>query len=330
MKLFGEFILLFRKRVILLSNFKKILVTSTSFSKIDQEPIDLLKKNNFQTIWKKGPLDDENLANIVEGYDAIIVGNDFVGEKTLNQQKNLKVIVKHGVGIDNINVELAKKKGIKILNAPHTNAIAVAEHVFACLLSLIRKVCESRISLLQGKWEGSEFIGTELYGKTLGIVGSGHIGQNVARIGNGFGMKIEYFDVMRCSKIEKYFGAKFMSLKEILHSADIITIHIPLLQSTIGLIGEKEISMMKPEAYLVNMARGDIVDEEALYQALLCKKIKGAVLDVFKNEPINKEEPILKLSNILCTPHIAGYTVESVKRTSISVAQKLIEELPKI
>ena len=100
--------------MILLSNFKKILVTSTSFSKIDQEPIDLLKKNNFQITWEKGPLDDENLANIIEGYDAIIVGNDFVGEKTLNQQKNLNVIVKHGVGIDNINIELAKKKGIKI------------------------------------------------------------------------------------------------------------------------------------------------------------------------------------------------------------------------
>ncbi|OFW54403.1 MAG: hypothetical protein A2163_02215 [Actinobacteria bacterium RBG_13_35_12] len=130
-----------------MSNFKKILVTSTSFSKIDQEPIDLLKKNNFQIIREKGPLDDENLANIIEDCDAIIVGNDFVGEKTLNQQKNLKVIVKHGVGIDNINIELAKKKGIKIINAPHTNAIAVAEHVLACLLSLIRKVCESRISL---------------------------------------------------------------------------------------------------------------------------------------------------------------------------------------
>lgn len=316
--------------MIILTDIKKILVTSTSFSKIDQKPKNLLKKNNFQIICKKGPFNDEQLANIIEDYDVVIVGNDFIGKKTINKQKKLKVIVKHGVGTDNIEIDLAKKAGIKVINAPHTNAIAVAEHVFACLLCLIRNVCKSKQSLLEGKWEGSKFIGTELYNKTLGIIGSGYIGQNVARIGNGFGMKIVYFDVLKCSKIEKNFGAKFMSLKEILFSADIITIHIPLLQSTKGLIGEKEISMMKPEAYLVNMARGDIVDEEALYQALLCKKIKGAVLDVFKNEPVNKEKPILKLSNILCTPHTAGYTVESVKRTSISVAQKLIEELSRI
>jgi len=316
--------------VIILTDIKKILITSTSFSKVDQKPTNLLKKNNFQIFWKKGPFNDAQLANIIEDYDAVIVGNDFVGKKTINKQKKLKVIVKHGVGIDNIEIDSAKKAGIKVINAVHTNAIAVAEHVFACLLCLIRSVCKSKQSLLEGKWEGSKFIGTELYDKTLGIIGSGYIGQNVARIGNGFGMKIVYFDLLRCSKIENNFDAKFMSFKELLLSADIITIHIPLSQSTTGLIGEKEISMMKPEAYLVNMARGNIVDKEALYQALLCKKIKGAVLDVFKHEPVNKEDPILKLSNILCTPHIAGYTVESVKRTSISVARELVEELSKI
>jgi len=308
--------------VILLSNFKKILVTSTSFSKIDQEPIDLLKKNNFQIIWEKGPLDDENLANIIEDCDAIIVGNDFVGEKTLNQQKNLKVIVKHGVGIDNINIELAKKKGIKIINAPHTNAIAVAEHVFACLLSLIRKVCESRISLLQGKWEGSKFIGTELYGKTLGIIGMGFIGQHVALIGSGFGMSIYYYDVI---KNEKNIKAKFLSLDKLLEKSDVLTIHVPLIKSTTNLIGTKEINRMKSSAYLVNMARGGIVNEEALYNALKENKIRGALLDVFMNQPVKKNWEMLKLKNVLCTPHNAGYTVESIKRTSLSVTLELID-----
>jgi len=282
-------------------NFKKVLVTSTSFSKV--------------------------LAHIIGDFDAIIIGNDMVGKNTIEKQKNLKVIVKHGVGIDDIDIDLVKKAGIKVINAPHTNAIAVAEHVFACLLCLIRNVCKSQQSLLEGRWEGSKFVGAELYGKTLGIIGSGFIGQNVARIGNGFGMKIIYFDVVRNSEIENNLGAKFVEFKELLCSADVVTIHVPLLPSTKGLIGAKEISMMKPEAYLINMSRGGIIKEEDLYEALLCKKIKGAVLDVFEDEPINKEEPILRLSNILCTPHTAGYTVESVKRTSISVAQKLIKEL---
>ncbi len=305
-----------------MSNFKKILVTSTSFSKIDQEPVDLLKKNNFQIIWEKGPFDDENLANIIEGYDVIIAGNDFVGEKTLNQQNNLKVIVKHGVGIDNINVELAKKKGIEILNAPHTNAIAVAEHVFACLLSLIRKVCESRISLLQGKWEGSKFIGTELYGKTLGIIGMGRIGQHAALIGSGFGMSIYYYDVL---KNETNIKAKFLSLGKLLEKSDVLTIHVPLIKSTTNLIGIKEINRMKASAYLVNMARGGIVNEEALFNALKENKIKGAVLDVFVNQPVKKNWEMLKLKNVLCTPHNAGYTVESITRTSLSVALELID-----
>jgi len=311
-------------------NFKKVLITSTSFSKVDKEPIYLLQRYNFKIFFKKGPFSDEELAHNVGNFDAIIIGNDIVGKNTIEEQKNLKVIVKHGIGIDNINIDLAKKAGIKVISAPHTNAVAVAEHVFACLLCLIRNVCKSQQSLLEGKWEGSDFMGTELCDKTLGIIGSGCIGQNVARIGNGFGMKIVYFDIIKCSKIEKYFGAKFMNLKEILYFADVITIHIPLLPSTKGLIGAKEISMMKPEAYLINMSRGGIIDEEALYRALVCKKIKGAVLDVFEIEPVNKEEPMLRLSNILCTPHTAGYTVESVKRTSIVVAQKLIEELSKI
>jgi len=276
---------------------------------------------------KEGPFSDEDLAHIIGDFDAIIIGNDMVGKNTIEKQKNLKVIVKHGVGIDDIDIDLVKKAGIKVINAPHTNAIAVAEHVFACLLCLIRNVCKSQQSLLEGRWEGSKFVGAELYGKTLGIIGSGFIGQNVARIGNGFGMKIIYFDVVRNSEIENNLGAKFVEFKELLCSADVVTIHVPLLPSTKGLIGAKEISMMKPEAYLINMSRGGIIKEEDLYEALLCKKIKGAVLDVFEDEPINKEEPILRLSNILCTPHTAGYTVESVKRTSISVAQKLIKEL---
>jgi len=308
-------------------NFKKVLVTSTSFSKVDKEPIHLLQKNNFKIFLKEGPFSDEDLAHIIGDFDAIIIGNDMVGKNTIEKQKNLKVIVKHGVGIDDIDIDLVKKAGIKVINAPHTNAIAVAEHVFACLLCLIRNVCNSQQSLLEGRWEGSKFIGAELYGKTLGIIGSGFIGQNVARIGNGFGMKIIYFDVVRNSEIENNLGAKFVEFKELLCSADVVTIHVPLLPSTKGLIGAKEISMMKPEAYLINMSRGGIIKEEDLYEALLCKKIKGAVLDVFEDEPINKEEPILRLSNILCTPHTAGYTVESVKRTSISVAQKLIKEL---
>lgn len=316
--------------MVFLKRKKKLLITSTSFAKTTQEAIKELESNNFETHWAEGPFNDYELSNLINGFDAIIIGNDIVGKKSLNNNENLKAVVKHGVGIDNIDSELANKKGIKIINAKHTNSIAVAEFVFATLLSLIRKVCIARESLLHGKWEGAKFIGEELYGKAMGIIGMGHIGQNVAKISNGFGMKVSYFDIIRNKEIEQKTGIHFFDLTEIIKESDIISIHIPLSKDTVNLIGKYEISQMKSIAYLINMSRGGIIDEEALYDALKIERIKGAILDVYSKQPVDKDWKILKLNNVLCTPHHAGYTFEGISKTTLSVAEQLIEYFNKL
>lgn len=308
-----------------MEKIKKLLITSTSFAKTTPEAIKKLKSNNFDICWEEGPFNDYELSKLVGGFDAIIIGNDVVGEYSINKGDKLKAIVKHGVGIDNIDIELANKKGIKIINAQHTNAIAVAEFVFTSLLCLMRKVCQARESLLMGKWEGSKFIGEELHGKTIGVIGMGHIGQHVSRIGIGFGMEVCYFDIIKNKSIEQKLGIVFCDFIDLLKDSDVITIHVPLTKNTTNLISKDEIELMKNNSYLVNMSRGGIVDEEALYEALKRKKIKGAILDVYSKQPIDKDWKMLELDNVLCTPHIAGYTYDGISKTSISVTEQLIE-----
>ncbi|GAB4112314.1 MAG: hypothetical protein Kow00103_01360 [Candidatus Caldatribacteriota bacterium] len=308
-----------------MKKIKKILITSTTFAKTTKDAIKKLEDNDFEIQWEKGPFTDLELSKLVKDFDVIIIGNDIVGEECLNKGEKLKIIVKHGVGIDNINKELANKKGIKIINAPHTNAITVAEFVFASLLTLIRKTCKASQSLLEGKWEGSKFIGEELYGKTMGIIGIGHIGQHVAHISIGFGMKVFYYDVIKNEDIETKFGIYYLNFENLIKISDFITIHIPQSKNTINMINKKEIDLMKPSAYLINMSRGLIVNEEALYEALKNKRIKGAILDVFSKEPVDKNWKMLKLDNILCTPHCAGYTLEALNRTSNAVVNEIIK-----
>lgn len=305
----------------------RVLVTSTSFGKTDSTPIRLLEENNCEVVWRKGPFADDELAALVHGFDAIIVGIDTVGRETVAAGDKLRVIVKHGTGVDNIDLGAAESAGIKIINAPHTNAVAVAEFVFATLLCLVRRLDDARSSLHEGRWEGSEFIGSELYGKTLGIIGMGHIGQWVAHIGKGFAMEVAYFDSQRNLNAEQELGAKLLSLSELLAQADVVSLHVPLILETRHLIGARELGMMKPTAYLVNAARGGVVDEDALYDALVGGKIRGAVLDVFPLEPPPSDWPMLRLKNVICTPHIAGYTIEANRRTSVVAAEALLKEL---
>lgn len=307
-------------------DYKKVIVTSTSFAKNDSEPIQLLKKHNWEVIFRKGPFRDEQLASVIQDADAIIVGIDQVGPKTIAAGKRLKIVAKHGTGIDNIDLSAAKKAGIRVVNVPHTNAIAVAEYVFSGIFHLVRSLSEACASLKNGNWEGSKFIGTELDDKVLGIIGFGHIGQKTAQIGKGFGMEVLYYDVQRNYEVEKVLGATFTPLDQLLSKADFITLHVPLTPETKNMIGAEEFAKMKSTAIIVNVARGGVVSEPELYQALVEGKVGGAVLDVFEVEPTPNKFPFLGLENVVCTPHLAGYTLESLNRTSLSVAQKLVNE----
>ena len=304
---------------------RKVLVTSTSFAKIDETPIRLLNEAGWEVVCLKGPFSDEALATHIVDFDAVIVGNDLVSRASLKAGNKLKVIVEHGTGIDNIDVEAARQAGIPIYNTPHTNAAAVAEYVFAGLMSLLRRVEPARHSLMRGEWAGSSFAGTELSGKTMGIAGLGHVGRITAKIARGFSMNIIYYDILRHEPTEKELGLRYVPLASLLQEADVVALHIPLVDATKNLIDQAELDLMKPSAYLVNVSRGGVVREKALYEALSQQRIAGAVIDVFETEPPNSDNPLLNLENVIASPHLAGYTKEALTRTSLAAVERLLE-----
>lgn len=243
---------------------------------------------------------------------------------------HLKVVANYAVGFDNIDLAAAKKYGIPVSNTPGECAGAVAEQAMALMQALTRRVVEGDKFIRAGQyrfWDPLLFLGRELSGQTLGIVGVGRIGAHLAKIArNGFDMKIIYHDAIRNEQIEKNFGAKKVTLAELLRQSDYVSLHVPLLPSTRHLIGEKELALMKSSAYLINTARGPVVDEKALVRALRAKKIAGAALDVFEFEP----KPASGLSsqpNVVLTPHTASATYRAREEMARMAADNALDVL---
>jgi D-3-phosphoglycerate dehydrogenase len=252
--------------------------------------------------------------------DGIIIrANGKVSRKLMESAPHLKVIGRHGVGVENIDLEAATERGIWVVNTPDANDISVAEHFFGLALILSKILKKADIALREGRWEVRyEYIGRELHGKTLGILGFGRIGRAVGRIGHqGFDMKVLYYDALRYEEAEKELGAKKASLEEVLSQSDFISINLPLLPETKGLLREREFELMKPSAYIINLARGSIWDEKVLYQVLKEGKIAGAGSDVYEIEPAIKGHPLFELENFVGTPHMAAHTDEALKRMSL-------------
>ncbi|MFX0196566.1 MAG: phosphoglycerate dehydrogenase [Candidatus Hodarchaeota archaeon] len=311
-------------------NFK-VLVTSKSFGMMSQEPIRILESNDCKIDWNpyNRLVNDEELSEIIPGYHALLVGDDIVGEKTLNKAYELRVIAKHGIGIDNINVQLATAKGILVTRAPESNSESVADFTFALILGLGRKLVEAVLSARQGLWKPTEFIGIELCGKILGIIGFGSIGRRVARRAMGFDMKTLYYDIRESFKdhdLEKY-GAQFAELDDLLRRSDIVTLHVPLTESTRNLIDERELKEMKKTALLINTSRGEVVNETVLCKALKHGEIAGAAIDVYSKEPPGKNFPLFKLKNVVASPHVASYTAESNIRMGTTAAKEIVKVL---
>lgn len=245
----------------------------------------------------------------IDHADAMIVrGKTKVTRELIAQAKNLKVIARSGTGVDNIDVAAAKEKGIVVVNAPGANAQSVAEHTFALILALTRRLIPTVNTLKSGVWAKSDFSGMELMGKTLGVLGNGHIGKKVAALGAAFGMNVLVYE-------------RGGLLPDMLKQADIVTIHLPLTIETKGLLGANEFSIMKSTAFLINTARGAIVDEVALISALKNNNIAAAALDVYTSEPLSPDSELLKLSNVIMTPHVAADSAEGENRASLMVAQ---------
>jgi D-3-phosphoglycerate dehydrogenase len=259
----------------------------------------------------------------------IIRANGKVSRKLMESAPKLKVIGRHGVGVETIDLEAATEKGIWVVNTPDANDTSVAEHFFGLALMLSKMLRKGERALREeGRWEARyQYIGNELHGKTLGILGFGRIGRAIGRIGyKGFDMKVLYYDVIRYEDMEKEIHATRVSPEEVLSQSDFVSINLPMIPQTKGFIGRRELGLMKPTAYILNLARGPIWDEKALYSALKEGRIAGAGSDVFEVEPAPLRHPLLDLENFIATPHMAAHTDEALKRMSL-VAEDVIRVL---
>ncbi len=265
-------------------------------------------------------LDEDYLVEKFREMDGVVVrANGKVTRKMMEIAPRLKVIGRHGVGVENIDIDAATEKGIWVVNTPDANDISVAEHFFGLALMLSKMLKKGDIALREGRWEARyQYIGNELHGKTLGILGFGRIGKAIGRIGHkGFNMKVLYYDALRFEEVEKEIGAVKTDLGEVISRSDFISINLPMMSATKGVIGEKEFRMMKPTAFILNLARGPIWDEKALYRVLKEGRIAGAGADVFEVEPATKDHPLLELDNFIGTPHSAAHTEEALKKMSL-------------
>jgi D-3-phosphoglycerate dehydrogenase len=264
-------------------------------------------------------LDEPYLMDHVRDIDGIIVrANGRASRKVMESAPKLKVVGRHGVGVENIDLEAATERGIWVVNTPDANDVSVAEHFFGLALMLSKMLKKGEIALREGRFEARyQYIGNELHGKTLGILGFGRIGKTVGRMGfKGFEMKILYYDSIRYEAIEEEIKARKVGLDELLSKSDFVSINLPMLPETKGLVGEREFGLLKPTAYIINVARGPIWDEKALYHVLKERKIAGAGSDVFEVEPATKGHPLFQLENFIGTPHMAAHTDEALRRMS--------------
>jgi D-3-phosphoglycerate dehydrogenase len=266
---------------------------------------------------------DYELAELVKDCTGIALGGNRFGRDMIEKSERLKVISRHGVGVDNVDLEAATARGIVVTYTPGANAISVAEHTFALLLGLIRKLTLADRSVREGEWKGLELEGIELAGKTLGIVGLGAIGSRVARRAIAFEMQVvaydPYVDLEKASSL----GVKLVDLDSLLKCSDVVSLHASLTDRSKHVLSRREIGLLKPTAVIVNTARGPLIDEEALIQALAERKIAGAALDVFQNEPLPPGHPFLKEPNVVLTPHISAFTKEALSRGDVILAKDL-------
>jgi len=273
----------------------------------------------------------DELIKAVKEYDAIIVrGRTKLTRDIIMEAQSLKVIGRAGVGLDNIDLKAAAEKGIRVVSSPQASTIAAAEATMALILALARMIPEANKTLKEGLWLKSKFVGFELRGKVLGIIGFGRIGKAVAKRALAFDMKVMAYDIRDIKEEAESMGVKVATtLEELFKESDIITLHIPLNESTRHMIGEKEISLMKRGAIIVNTSRGGIIDTKALLKALKEGKLAGAALDVFENEPPRTEEEweLIRLPNVVVTPHIASQTREAQTAAGLMIAEEVYEAL---
>ncbi len=293
---------------------------------IDQAGIDSMKRAGLQVDYKPEIKADE-LVRTVNGYDVIVVRSRTKVTKDIIDASSAKIIARVGVGLDNVDVKAAEAKKIRVINAPEAASVAVGELAIGLMISLARSIPRADAEAKKGNWIKKELMGSQLSGKYLGIVGVGNIGRNIGRMAKALRMNLIGYDPYPISKeFISETGMIVTDLNTLLESSDFVTCHVPSTPETKHMFNAERLAKMKPTAYLVNTSRGEIIDENALYEALKSGKLAGAALDVFEVEPpANKQ--LISLPNVVCTPHVGAQTKEAQELASTVIAEKIIQIL---
>lgn len=296
----------------------KVLVSDP----LSNEGLEILKEHF--TVDVITGLSEDELSKIIKDYDALVIrSGTTVTQKIIEAADKLKVIGRAGVGVDNVDVDAATKKGIIVTNSPEGNMISAAEHTIAMMMAMSRNIPQANASLKKKEWKRNKFMGVEVKGKTLGVIGLGRIGSEVAKRASGLEMKLMGYDPFISEKRAAELGIKLATVNEIAKAADYITVHTPLIKETRNILDEEQFNLMKPTAKVINCARGGIISEEALAKALANGKISGAALDVFIEEP-PFNNPLLDFDNVIVTPHLGASTQEAQVNVAIEIANEIV------
>jgi D-3-phosphoglycerate dehydrogenase len=292
---------------------------------IASEGIELLRTHAEVDV--RTGLKPEELVGIVGDYDALVVRSETeVSAEVIAAGEKLQVIGRAGVGVDNIDVEAATRQGIVVVNAPLGNVVSAAEHSIALMLALARNIPQGHLRLKTGEWHRNDLLGAEIRGKVLGIVGLGRVGSEVARRAKGLEMQVIIHDPFVSPEYARNLGVELVSWEELFQQADFITVHTPLTEATKGFVGERELSWVKPSVRFINTARGGLIDEEALFQALEDGRVAGAAIDVFSKEPTT-DNILLRSDKVIVTPHLGASTAEAQRNVAVDVAEQVLAVL---
>ncbi len=295
--------------------------------KMDESGLERLRAAGHEVVLAAGAPREKLLPELASADALLVRSATKVDRELLEAAPRLSVIGRAGVGVDNVDVPAATARGVLVINAPTANVVSAVEHTFALLFALLRRIPAASSSMAAGRWEKPKFVGTELSGKTLGIVGLGQVGSRVAARARAFEAKIVGYDPYLPPGRARELGVEPLALAELLEAADIVTLHATATEGGKAILGREELGRMKKGAILLNVARGKLVDREALHEALVSGHLAGAALDVFDPEPPDPNDPLLKLSNVVATPHLGASTVEAQERVSLQTVEAVADAL---
>lgn len=300
---------------------KKIIITDS----VDKKSVEILNSAGFEVNYSPG-LPKEEIKKIINQYHGLIVRSDTkVTSDLIDFMDNMEVIGRAGAGVDNIDISAATRKGIIVMNTPGGNTISTAEHTFTLLLSLCRNIPQADASMRAGRWDRKKYKGTELFGKTIGIIGLGKIGREIAIRSKAFGMNVIGYDPILTEETANKLGIKLVELDELFNSSDFITLHVPLNEKTKNLISHETLAKCKDGVKIINCARGGIVDENAIVDKLNSGKVSGAAFDVYTTEPPDFNHELIKHPKVVLTPHLGASTDEAQEKVAIQIAEQIVE-----